>query len=359
MRQASRKVPRARSRWETPWARSGATAVMLRVLGWGAALLTSYCGSGESHGGTAFGEVGDALSACLEPSKDACARHGDLPSDLTCLCCVCTYACDDIDDCRDKFPIDTVGPAFLKRLRCRDTLPVCAGSKRGVCEVACEADTDCEAAIEDSRCLNGFCRRTEERTQCSDGRVLVPGDGSDAHPDLCFDPTEVTVADYNECESCSPTDKGNAYEAANEQLPIDFVTVEQALLYCESRNARLPTLAEWRWAATNGTRGSEYPWGGWSSDELDMARVCSEDEIVACPVGSHPDGNTLTGLADIAGNLAEFVLDEDSGEHCAAGGSFQDARGDAFRPEVFTATSCVVVIGDQATKRRRRWGFVA
>ena len=100
----------------------------------------------------------------------------------------------------------------------------------------------------------------------------------------------------------SPTDKH----------PINHVTWHDATAYAKWAGKRLPTEKEWEWAARDGLKNKEYPWG----DDRDLARDyanCSgtggDDrwEYAAAPVGSFkPNGY---GLYDMAGNAYEWCQD--------------------------------------------------
>ena len=68
-----------------------------------------------------------------------------------------------------------------------------------------------------------------------------------------IDRTEVTNADFNKWVS-------HAYAPGEADLPVTFITWTQASAYCESTGKRLPSEAEWEFAAGGG-RVAEFPWG--------------------------------------------------------------------------------------------------
>ncbi len=72
------------------------------------------------------------------------------------------------------------------------------------------------------------------------------------------------------------------------------------------RSFRLPTEAEWEYAASNGD-GRQFPWG----DDWDATRVNSAEAgpLTSTPVGIYVHGNAICGAADMAGNVEEYVSD--------------------------------------------------
>ena len=86
--------------------------------------------------------------------------------------------------------------------------------------------------------------------------------------------------------------------------PIGSVTWEEAKAYCEWAGGRLPTEAEWEYAARGGKEGLKYPWG----DEISHDRGNYERKKGGTtPVGSY-EANGF-GLHDVAGNVWEWCAD--------------------------------------------------
>jgi formylglycine-generating enzyme required for sulfatase activity len=97
--------------------------------------------------------------------------------------------------------------------------------------------------------------------------------------------------------------------AGNESKPINCVTWYEAFAFCAWDGGRLPTEAEWNYAAAGGDEQRAYPWG--PAITPPYAAYCNVNQcspnILA--VGSKSPGNGRWGQADLAGNVAEWTLD--------------------------------------------------
>lgn len=78
-----------------------------------------------------------------------------------------------------------------------------------------------------------------------------------------IDKREVTNADYNKCfeaGKCGPhplhEDRPQEFDQANQ--PVVFVTWEDANAYCQWKGGRLPSEAEWEWAAQGNDLGGAH-----------------------------------------------------------------------------------------------------
>ena len=130
--------------------------------------------------------------------------------------------------------------------------------------------------------------------------------------------TPVTVKQYRACVAvkvCSPphADKCGASASASDDQPVTCVDWAQAAAFSEWVGGRLPTEAEWEYAARGGGKPRRFPWG---DEEATCARaVVREGGAGACgrnapwPVCAKPAGNTEQGLCDMAGNVYQWVQD--------------------------------------------------
>jgi formylglycine-generating enzyme required for sulfatase activity len=110
-----------------------------------------------------------------------------------------------------------------------------------------------------------------------------------------IDRYEVTNAQY-----------GEAGNFAGDQRPRENLTWFEARDFCASRDARLPTEAEWEYAAS-GPDNLIYPWGKTLIEDNLVFDRNSNNETA--DVGSRPDGVSWVGAYDMAGNVWEWVSD--------------------------------------------------
>jgi formylglycine-generating enzyme required for sulfatase activity/tRNA A-37 threonylcarbamoyl transferase component Bud32 len=165
----------------------------------------------------------------------------------------------------------------------------------------------------------------------------------------CLDVTEVTTEAYEACVQAGQCEKApqdvsypgvteearkrlaplcNARRAGREKHPINCVDWRMASGYCDYRKARLPTEAEWEFAA-RGSGQRTYPWGDEAPDEKRL-NACGAECVAwskaggqevqsmfpgddgyaaTAPVGSFPAGASTGHFLDLAGNVWEWTAD--------------------------------------------------
>lgn len=124
-------------------------------------------------------------------------------------------------------------------------------------------------------------------------------------PAFYLDTHEVTHAQYAEflAGSKRPAPYHWKPELAKSPIAIYNVSWDDAKAYCEFRDGRLPTEAEWERAARGGLEGQDYPWG----DKFDPKVLRSGTDRGPGEPGKFPPN--AFGLYDMAGNMAEWTAD--------------------------------------------------
>jgi len=151
-----------------------------------------------------------------------------------------------------------------------------------------------------------------------------------------IDRTEVTVAQYQACVDdgvCEAPPQPMGWSGpidVSDDMPATVISWLGAQTYCEWAGGRLPTEAEWEYAA-RGPQGLRFPWGDtFDPSHLNFCDASCDAEwpkdtpgstgswaytgyddgyAYIAPVGSFPSGSSWCGALDMAGNAGEWTAD--------------------------------------------------
>ena len=95
---------------------------------------------------------------------------------------------------------------------------------------------------------------------------------------------------------------------ANESMPMNCITWTEAAAFCAWDGGRLPTEAEWNYAAAGGSDQRVYPWSSPPTSQMLDLTYASYGTTLS-PVGAKPNGDGRWGQSDLIGNVAEWTVD--------------------------------------------------
>jgi formylglycine-generating enzyme required for sulfatase activity len=143
---------------------------------------------------------------------------------------------------------------------------------------------------------------------------LIAGSGWDStwNANLAKDTASLKVAISMAGQTWTDTAGGN------EDKPMNCIDWYTALAFCAWDGGRMPTEAEWNYAAAGGSEQRYYPWSSPPTSttiDASYAVYCDDADYsaglcVVWNVGSKsPKGDGRWGHADLGGNLSEWTLD--------------------------------------------------
>lgn len=183
-----------------------------------------------------------------------------------------------------------------------------------------------------------------------------------------LDTTEVTIEEfalflsyagahhYSPLQPVERVRDGYLPVRGTERQPMRQVNWQAAADYCVWAGKRLPTEAEWERAAA-GTDRRPYPWGatGLGCGTANYFTGSAFCESGPAPVQSRPAGNSPEGVADLAGNVAEWTADY-YGTYSAEAQT--DPRGPATGP-LRVVRGGSFLDGSISVRSHARWGAPA
>ena len=206
----------------------------------------------------------------------------------------------------------------------------------GSFQMGSDADTVVAECADKKASIPGEKRSTTEIISAAEGdcRKRLYEDEEPAHTvnlaAFYIDRLEVTNAQYAACVDegvCDPPSQVVSISGVDyyenpefDDFPVIWVSWQSAVEYCQWRDARLPTEAEWEKAA-RGDDSRKYPWGnedvaGHLLNYADINSLVQWADVTqndgywqAAPVGSYLDGASPYGVLDMAGNVWEWVAD--------------------------------------------------
>jgi len=99
------------------------------------------------------------------------------------------------------------------------------------------------------------------------------------------------------------------YEPEDAELPVTWVSWNDAVAYAEWKGKRLPTEKEWEYAARSGGRNYFYPWGNeFRSGDANLLQG-GVRKTKPAPVGTYRNDRNQFGVFDLGGNVSEWVQD--------------------------------------------------
>jgi serine/threonine-protein kinase len=134
------------------------------------------------------------------------------------------------------------------------------------------------------------------------GQVLTPAHERSVAP-FYLDGDEVTTRRYKAVTKDLPPDLQRLYPktpADFDAYPVTFVSFHMAREYAELVGKRLPTEAEYEFAATGGDKRRRYPWGDKAPENWDGVWK-------AGPVGHLGFDRSAHGIRDLYSNVAEWT----------------------------------------------------
>jgi len=289
------------------------------------------CGANKLCGGAAICSVCKSASSC----GDTCTACGgnttkcqDLGTSSKCVQCLA-----DADCSGDKPVCDTKAGSCVARPSCVGLSETCGITNPKDCcasslipgstffrsyDGATYIDSNYPATVSDFRLDNyeitvGRFRKfvaAYSQTMIPAGAGKNPNNPADKGWDTAWnaqlDATPLALTESLKCDSVGQSWTDVPGTVAAESRPIGCLDWYQAEAFCIWDGGRLPTEAEWNYAAAGGTEQRIYPWGSGGPGPKRATYGVTKSLPVA---STSPGGDGKWGQADMAGNAYEWVQD--------------------------------------------------
>lgn len=137
---------------------------------------------------------------------------------------------------------------------------------------------------------------------------LIAGSGWRAAWDMQLPPDKAALMDTVSCNAVYQTWTDTV--GVNEDRPMNCISWYDAFAFCAWDGGRLPTEAEWNFAAAGGSEQRVYPWSSpASSEKIDATYAVYSGAEVGLVGSKSTTGDGKWGQADLAGNVEEWNLD--------------------------------------------------
>ena len=156
----------------------------------------------------------------------------------------------------------------------------------------------------------GYGTRAKPPLDQSGGGVMA-GTGWDAgtwNANLLVD-TAALKAAVKDAQKCGVYATWTDMPGGNENRPMNCITWYESFAFCVWDGARVPTEAEWNYAAAGGSEQRPYPWSRNMMDQTIDKNYAVYGGSSAVVGSRSPQGDGRWGHSDLAGNMSEWTFD--------------------------------------------------
>ncbi|MCC6644280.1 MAG: formylglycine-generating enzyme family protein [Polyangiaceae bacterium] len=161
----------------------------------------------------------------------------------------------------------------------------------------------------------------------------IPGSGWDPAWDAKLPESRAVLEARLQCNPVTATWTSQPTEG--DRFPINCLTFYEAFAFCAWDGGRLPTEAEWNYAAAGGDEQRVYAWSSPPAATGIDQRYAAFGQPHAQPVGARARGAARWGQEDMSGNVWEWTIDTADPKH------FLPTQGASLCPSSGYLSPCV------------------